>query len=58
MSIEAQSQLDIRDFKGQMSGIDPHDMPPGGAMAQINCLVDRDGELAVRGGIKLVTFES
>lgn len=58
MSLESPTQLDIRDFKGQMSGYDPHDMPPGGAISQINCVVDRDGELTIRGGMKLVTFES
>ena len=49
--------VDIHDFPGLMSNRDPHDIPPGAAIAQVNCVPIRPGELRVRPGAALVKFD-
>ena len=47
----------IRDFKGLMSNADRHDLPPGGAVKQVNVQTITEGELVTRGGIKKIRFD-
>lgn len=46
------------DFRGQVSNMDPTDVPAGGAIKQVNVTCQIPGELAVRGGYRKVTFEN
>jgi hypothetical protein len=48
----------IRAWPGLVTDADQHDLPPGAAQEQVNCQSKRPGELAVRKGLRLVTFES
>ena len=52
------AMLPIRDFRGIMSNVDPHDLPPGAAVSQVNLVVIKVGEMRVRGGYRVVTFDS
>jgi hypothetical protein len=46
------------DFLGQVSETDPQHLPEGAAVRQVNVQSDRPGRLAVRGGLRLVAYES
>ena len=48
----------IKDFLGYQPNIDPHDLPPGVAVSQVNAMSQRPGELRVRLGYTVVQFES
>jgi hypothetical protein len=50
-------QVVIRDFAGYLPADDPHKIPPGAAIAQVNAASFRPGELRVRKGASLVLFE-
>jgi hypothetical protein len=50
--------LAIRDFRGQISNADPIDVPPGGAVRQMNLSTTKTGVLAVRQGMQPATFAS
>lgn len=52
-----EAQVSIRDFAGFMPNADPHDLPPGVAVSQVNVTSLRPGELRVRGGTRVVQFE-
>jgi hypothetical protein len=58
MGLPPQSGVQIDDFPGLFAGTDPLDLPAGGAEEQVNvtCLVL--GELQVRAGYRVVTFEN
>lgn len=49
--------LILSDFRGLMTNADPHDLPPGAAIKQVNATSFRDGELRCRGGCKELSFE-
>jgi len=57
MKQEPKARLQMRDFPGQQSNLDPLDVEPGGAVEQVNLKCVRTGELRVRGGLRQVTFE-
>ena len=50
-------QVVIRDFGGFVSNEDPHDIPPGTAIKQVNAQSFRPGELRARPGTKVVQFD-
>lgn len=47
----------IRDFPGYQPNVDPHDMPPGVAIVQVNAMSWKRGELRVRPGFLAVQFD-
>ena len=53
----AKPQVTISDFPGILTNVDPRDLPPGAAEEQVNAVALVYGELAVRRGIREVTFE-
>ena len=55
---DPQAQIAIRDFPGLMDNADPHDLEPGAAERQVNACCIHPGELTVRHGFKLVTFDN
>jgi hypothetical protein len=44
-------------WPGLMTNADPHDLPAGAAVVQINCYARRPGELSVRRGHRIVEFD-
>ena len=48
----------IKDFPGYEPNVDPHDMPPGVAVRQVNAMSLRPGELRVRLGYAVVQFDT
>jgi hypothetical protein len=48
----------MRDFSGMASNMDPHDIPPGQSVHQLNVGVGPQGELRVRLGARVVQFDS
>lgn len=58
MGVQASSSVDIVDFPGYMQNADPRDYPQGAAELQVNATCLHVGELAVRGGMREVSFES
>ena len=57
MGLPTKQSVELRDFPGLVTNLDPHDLPPGAAQVQINVVSIVSGELQVRLGIKEVTFE-
>ncbi len=57
MAEPAQAQVKIADFMGLNDNADPRDTPPGTAQEQVNMCCIKQGELLVRHGFKVVTFE-
>lgn len=51
------SKVRISDFPGYQPNVDPHDMPPGVAIVQVNAMSWKPGELRVRPGYKAVQFD-
>jgi hypothetical protein len=49
--------VEIKDFPGLITNMDPDDLPPGAAQVQINVTSERAAALEVRGGYLAVTFE-
>lgn len=47
----------IKDFPGYAPNSDPHDLPPGTAVSQVNAMSARPGELRVRPGFAVVQFD-
>ena len=58
MAMEEEVQVEVRDFKGMVSNRNPHTLEPGQAVLQVNCLSRRPGELTVRGGLRLQTWDT
>ena len=48
----------IKDFGGFVTNADPHDVPPGTAIKQLNATSVRPGELRARPGVKVVQFDA
>jgi len=46
-----------REFPGMQSNVDPHDLPPGGAVLQVNLLPRRPGTLETRGPLRVLQLE-
>ena len=47
----------IRDFRGMQPNSNPHAMPPGVSVRQVNVIVGPRGELRVRKGVRQVKFD-
>lgn len=52
------SSVEIRDWPGLVTQADRQDVKPGSGRSQINMQSDRPGELTVRKGLALVSFDS
>lgn len=52
-----EGQVNIKDFGGFVTNVDPHDVPPGTAIKQVNATSLRPGELRARPGVKVVQFD-
>jgi len=52
------SIIKVRDFSGTQSAVDPHDIPDGKSLSQVNTTPVRPGELRVRLGYSVVRFDS
>jgi hypothetical protein len=52
-----EAKVAIKDFGGFVTNADPHDVPPGTAVRQINATSVRPGELRARTGTKVVQFD-
>lgn len=50
-------RVKIDDFPGYVPNVDPHDIPPGVAVIQVNAMSMKKGELRVRPGFVAVEFE-
>lgn len=51
-------RLVMKDFPGYTPNVDPHDLPPGVAVTQINAMSLKPGELRVRPGFAVVQFDN
>jgi hypothetical protein len=51
-------QVVIADFGGYTPNADPHDVPPGTSIKQINAMSWKPGELRVRPGFRVVRFDT
>lgn len=47
----------IKVWRGLMSNVDPHDLPPGATVEQVNITNIRPGMLTVREGFREVSFD-
>ncbi len=52
-----ESRVEIRDFSGFVTAMDPHDLAPGQSQEQVNATSVRPGELRVRGGFRVLRFD-
>ena len=52
------NRLVMKDFPGYQPNVDPHDLPPGVAVKQVNAMSLRPGELRVRPGFVVVQFDN
>jgi len=57
MAEQPRKSVEIKDFPGLMNDMDPDDIPPGAAEVQINATCVQVGQLTVRSGLRLVSFE-
>lgn len=57
MSDLPRASVTLNDFAGLVTNADPRDLPPGAAEHQVNIQSARAGELTVRPGYRVVTFE-
>lgn len=57
MGMPAKDRVQIRDFNGLVTKADPNDLGDGAASVQINAMSTRPGELRVRPGYRVLTFE-
>lgn len=48
----------IGDFGGYNPNADPHDVAPGVSISQLNAMSWKPGELRVRPGFRVVSFDS
>lgn len=48
--------VEIRGFSGLNNTADPHDIPPGAAVALVNCRPLGEGRLDVRRGVRLLRY--
>jgi len=57
MAQPAQTAVDVRQFQGMFSNADPHDLPPGMSVVQVNAAVIIVGQLQVRRGLRELKFD-
>lgn len=50
--------VSIRDFPGLVSNMDPHDVPPGSGIVQVNACSLIPGQLTVRRGTAVLKFDT
>jgi hypothetical protein len=55
---DPQGTVDIRDFRGMASNVDPSDLQPGFSTKQVNVEARKRGLLEVRRGLREMTFDS
>ena len=53
----ADRAVTVSDFAGLIANADQIDQPEGAAVDQVNATCVVPGELRVRGGVRIVTFE-
>jgi hypothetical protein len=58
MGEPARKSVEIRDFQGMASNMDPTDIKPGTSQLQVNVNGYKRGQLEVRRGLREITFES
>lgn len=58
MGVPAETNVEIRDFRGMASNYDPNDITPGSSQFQSNVNGLQRGQLEVRRGMREVTFET
>jgi hypothetical protein len=58
MAYEERQKVEMTDFQGMMTNVSLMDIPPGASEEQVNLVSVSVGELAVRQGVREVTFES
>lgn len=56
MAKEVATRLEFKDFLGQFSNSDPHDVPKGGFVSLTNAGCNIPGQLTVRKGIRALSF--
>ena len=57
MADETSAVVKIREFVGLATNANPHRLPPGATVKQVNCHSPRVGEMAGREGMREVTFD-
>lgn len=57
MGLPAERTEEDRDFPGLITNSDPHDLPQGAGVDQVNITCIRPAVLTVRPGFRVVTFE-
>ena len=50
--------VEIREFPGLISNMDPNDMPPGYGIVQTNVTCVVEAEMDTRAGYRVVSFET
>jgi hypothetical protein len=50
--------VSINNFPGLMTNKNPHQIPPGGALEQVNATQRTDSQLDVRPGTRPISFEN
>lgn len=58
MTPEAPARVEIKDFQGMATDIDPHDAPSGLAVVQVNLEGMKRGQAESRRGYRKVRFEA
>ena len=58
MSDRPRKSVEIREFPGLVSNLDPTDIPPGYGIVQTNVTCVVEAEMDTRGGYRVVSFES
>lgn len=50
--------VEMTDFPGLVLDVEPHDLPPGAAVTQVNVTSENIGSLTSRKGFVVLNFES
>jgi hypothetical protein len=58
IGIPERQRVEYRDWSGLITDIDPHNLPPGAAAEQVNCVCYDSAQLQSRLGMRELTFES
>lgn len=54
---DSKAQVSMKDFGGFVTNADPHNIPPGTAVRQVNATSMRPGELRTRPGVRIAHFD-
>ena len=57
MAERPKARVEMVDFPGIVTAVDPRDMPPGAALEQVNMQSSKIGQLETRPGFRPVTFD-